>query len=267
MRKLRHHLHVYQALWRILLVYVLTYRVNALVRSVFFPVWQLVMLAIILVVFSHTDSIGGWNQTQVLMLYFVNQILLSVTYALYFEGGARYLLYTAVHTGTLDRHLIQPVSPFLMTFFGRPHFDSLLGGLLMGISCIMFVIHHQISFTTEQLISFTLVTLLSQVAVFLIVACYSTLAFFFERVQQVAEILDKANELGQYPTAMFPSYVQGLAVSLFPIAFMGFIPTSFLLGKGSLGMVLLTALVIVLSLLVLRRLWTRGLRTYSSVST
>jgi ABC-2 type transport system permease protein len=267
MKAVVHHIRVYQALLRILISYVLTYRLNALVRSIFFPVWQVVMLVIIVVVFSHTDSIGGWTQTEVLILYFINQILLSLTYALYFEGGARYLLYTAVHTGALDQHLAKPVSPYFMVFFGRPHFDSLLGGLLMTIAFALFLIHENISFTSTQLLSFGLITILSQIAVFFIVASYSMLAFFFERVQQVAEILDKANELGQYPTSMFPSSVQGLAISLIPVAFMGFVPVSFLLGKGTMAMVGITLLALTASYALQHWLWKRGLKAYSSVST
>ena len=108
--------------------------------------------------------------------------------------------------------------------------------------------------------------LLGLILCYLSVTTYATLGFYLTRAQQIMEVYDKTTDYGLYPTPLFPPTFQFLVFVLIPVAFFGYVPTLFLLGRGS-PVYVPAALALAFVFFVINQwAWKVSLKHYSSAS-
>jgi ABC-2 type transport system permease protein len=257
---------VYSHFLKFTLQYVLEYRLNTLVRSLFIPTYQLVLFIIIHVIFLQTPTLGGWTRTETVTLFLVFQLIYLTLYFAFLEGGVRYMMWFSVSNGEYDAVLTKPLPTQWLSMFARPSINSLLGLL---ITIIIFWYHlstSSLGITPQSAILFAIFLFLSSLICYFLLSAYATLSFYFTKSQQIIEFIDKSADYGQYPMTIFPTSIQVLAFTFVPIAFMGYVPTAFLLGQGSLQLAFVTLAALTGSYFVNKVAWREGLKHYSSAS-
>lgn len=262
---LRKYLNLYLQLVSYSLRATMSYRLNFLVQLIYGPAYILIMFFLLNTAYTKAPQLGGWNKPEGILLFLVFQFLYVISLFL-FVKTIRYFMWAGFSQGDLDLLMTKPVSTQFLATFSRPSIDQLaliiaLAGLLswqiIGLSAVI---------TWLNLLAFSGMFILSLGITYLTISSYATMGFHMVRAAQVYELFDKTVDYAQYPVTIFPLSVRFMAFTFVPMAFFGYVPTLFLLGRGNWRWFALTVLVLGCSYLVNKQAWKYGLRKYQSAS-
>lgn len=262
---MKRYLTIYANLLLFTLKSMLEYRLNFVLQLFYAPAYTFVLYLILITVYSKTTTLAGWTNQEGMLLFSVFH-LLYMTFYFFFMKGLRYLLWTAIRVGELDFVLTKPINAQFYVSVAKPYIELLPLLVILFAYFVFQVVQLPVPVT---LINFSLFTILFMIGIaiaYLSLSSYATIGFYASKAAQVIELFDKASDYSQYPNPIFPTSVRILTFSLVPIAFFSYVPTLFLLGKGSSLLFLLTISTVVILIFINKWLWRRGLEHYSSAS-
>ena len=243
----------------------LEYRLNFLVQLFYGPAYVLVLYVILSLAFSQSNSLAGWNQEEGKLLFSVFHLLYTSAIFLFIKS-VRHFLWMGLRKGELDFILTKPVNTQFLVTFGKPEIQQILLLASVGVLFVYQLFALQVSVFSVNFFGFMMMFLLGLIICYLSVTMYATIGFYVVRAQQIMELYDKTADFSQYPMPIFPISFQFIAFAIIPIAFFGYVPTLFLLGKGSL-LWIAAALALSVVLFIFNQLsWRTGIRHYSSAS-
>ncbi|SEN66487.1 ABC transporter permease [Lihuaxuella thermophila] len=222
--------------------------------------FQAVNLVFILVVFQHTKSLNGWNQSEVIFIYGYFLIPWAVFSAFFnlWDFNERYII-----RGELDRVLTRPVHSLVQVIMETMSPESLLGVLtgLIVMGYAMTDLHLHWSWTDPLL--FLLFTL-GGVAVYAgIYIALTSISLYTDSKTDIQPIIFNIGSYGRYPVNIYHRVIQFALTWVLPFAFVGFYPASFLLDQEQWkGYALITPLVGAVYLAIGITCWNRGIRHY-----
>jgi ABC-2 type transport system permease protein len=262
---LRKHLRVYQAILKLTIELLLEYRLNAFVHSLFAFIYFAGLWLIVQLIYSKTPALGGWSKPELLFLLGVTSTMWGAIEAVYFGALRKFMLF-GITNGELDMILTKPVNPQFMVAFSAPQLAFFAHPIGVSVCAVYWSlgIAHQVSW--HSFLMFVVTLILSQLTTYLMFASYATLAFFVTYSSQSLRMLQTMADHAQYPTHIYPLPIKIWLGVITPVALIGYIPTSFLLGKGSPELLGLLMILLVASFITNRALWAIGLRSYSSAS-
>ncbi len=223
----------------------------------------------IYIMVSSFNILGGWNGSEVLMLYGLSLMSYAIG-ASFFYNFSRGLA-SRIRSGEFDASLTKPIHPFLHEVFSAGYNVGYISHFTVSL-IIMAIALRSISFTpTVQSILFLILGVLGASLIqgaSLIAA--STMSFFTVGNNPIADfLLWDMKEFTNYPITVFPKGIQFVLTFILPFAFMNFYPASALLDKpipegypAVLPFLTPLAGVLVFSLSIL--LWNWGLKHYKS---
>jgi ABC-2 type transport system permease protein len=222
----------------------------ALNNGIFFSFW--------IVLFSRVPSVRGYQLGDMAVLYGV--VALAHGMAVFFAGGMEQLART-IDDGELDAILAQP-KPTLLYVLGMRSQPSGLGDIASGI--VMIALSGRVTPASAPAI------LAAGIAGAVILVSTGVIlhsaAFWLGRTVTASRQLYEATLLfSLYPDTLFGGPVRLMLFTIFPGAFVGYLPASLIKAPS-----LTTALVLVASVAIYasaaRWVFARGLRAYSSGS-
>ncbi|MDQ3464377.1 MAG: ABC-2 family transporter protein [Actinomycetota bacterium] len=242
----------------------LQYRVNfflSLVQSVVAVGTALVVLAL---VFSHTDSLGGWSSDELLVIMGV-YVLMGGLIRSVIQPNMQQLM-EDVQEGTLDYVLTKPEDAQLLVSVRRfglwQAVDIVVGLLLVAVALVR--IGDPVS--VWSVLAFVLTLILGGLDIYCFWLILTTSAFVVVRVDFLIELFDGMYQAGRWPVTIYPGWLRIGFTFLVPLAFAVTVPASALTGRLS-GWLLLGAAAFTVGLLVLTRwVWRQGLRRYAGAS-
>lgn len=222
----------------------------ALNNGIFFTFW--------IVLLSRVPSIRGYELGDVAVLYGI--VAVGHGLAVFFAGGLEQLA-RAIDDGELDSLLAQP-KPTLLYALGMRSQPSGLGDIVSGL--VLIGLSGRVTF-----LSIPAILLAGLVAASVLVSTSVILhsaAFWLGRTQTASRQLYEATLLfSLYPDTLFGGPVRLALFTVFPGAFVGYLPSRFVREPSfSTGAIILTAAVIYA--LAARKVFRLGLRSYSSGS-
>lgn len=218
----------------------------------------------LLIIFSHTDHLGGWRPAELVMLlgvYFIMVGLIRVTVRPSLER-----LMADVREGTLDYRLTKPASSQFLVSFREMHIwrvtDLLLGiGLLVAGGTRLGVLVEP-----AQMLAFPIALIAGAAIIYSVHLVLATLTFWVVRTENIMVIFTSLFQAGRYPVGLYPTWLRAILTFIVPVAFATTVPTEALAGRLSLS-TLLTALGVAVALLVVSAaFWRFGLRHYTGAS-
>jgi ABC-2 type transport system permease protein len=260
-------MHVLRLLWVHLRVSVLNevqYRVDFLVH-VFQALFDLgTGLAGLALVFSYTDSVGGWGPSELLALLGVYTLVGGAVNVVIAPSMDR--LVHAVQWGTLDFMLLKPGDAQLLVsvqqFEVWKLVDVALGFALLGAAMLRM----GAALGLQRAASFVIALLAGGVIVYSFLFILATSAFWFVRVINVLWLFRDLYQAGRWPVSVYPPWLRVALTFIVPVAFAVTLPAEALTGRltwgALLGIVALAAALLALS----RWLWKAGLRSYTGAS-
>jgi ABC-2 type transport system permease protein len=240
------------------------YRVNF-----FFQLFQSLVSLVVAVtglsiVFSFTDTLGGWGQEEILALVGV-YILVGGIIGLVIQPGMQQFI-ESVRDGTLDFTLTKPEDAQLLVSIGRVNIWSLID-IAMGLGVLAFaLVRLGGKMGGGEAAEFLLMLLAGAIIIYSFFLVLATLSFWFVRVENFLTIFQSMYEAGRWPVSLYPGWLRYGLTFVVPVAFATTVPVEALTGRLS-WMTLLLAIAIAVFLFILSRFfWRVGLRHYSGTS-
>jgi ABC-2 type transport system permease protein len=242
----------------------LAYRVNFLVRLVQSLLELGTALGGLAVVFSYTDTLGGWRPDEVIALVGVYSLVGGVIRLIVQPSMER--LIESIHEGTLDFTLTKPEDAQLLVSIQGVEiwevFDILLGFGVLTVALLRL----GESVGVRQAGAFTVMLLAGGAIVYSFWLILATTSFWFVRVENVLMIFQSMYEAGRWPISLYPGWLRFGLTFLVPVAFATTVPAEALTGRLN-GQALWGALALAAALLVASRLfWRVAIRHYSGAS-
>jgi ABC-2 type transport system permease protein len=242
----------------------LAYRVNF--------VWQLfqsllslgVSLAGLGVIFSYTETLGGWRPDEILALvgvYFVVGGLIGLVIQPSMEQFIE-----SVRDGKLDFTLTKPADAQLIVSIRQVDIwrliDIVLGLAVLAIALIQ--LGEKVG--GWQAGAFVLMLIAGGVIVYSFFLILATLSFWLVRVENILMIFQSMYEAGRWPISLYPGWLRYGLTFIIPVAFATTVPAEALTGRLTWQTLLGAVVLAILLFAVSRAFWRVGLRRYSGAS-
>jgi len=257
-------LRLLQVFFRVSVLNETAYRVNFFIQLIQSLLELGTALAGLAVIFTYTQSLGGWRPDEMLALVGV-YFLVGGIISLVIQPGMSALI-ESVRDGTLDFTLTKPEDAQLLVSIQRVAIWSLLD-LLMGTGVLVTaLVRLGKNVGLGQAAGFIAMLLAGAVIVYSFWLILASLSFWLVRVENLLEIFQSMYQAGRWPVSLYPGWLRFALTFIVPVAFATTIPAEALTGRLG-GSTLLGAVgLAILLFTVARFIWRLGLRHYSGAS-
>jgi len=258
-------LKLLSAFFKVNLQMSLAYRADAIINilmNIIWLGWDFLSLSII---FSNTDTLGGWGPGELIALLGVFRIINTLFFALIFPNTEKFN--TSIRDGSMDYMLLQPVNSLFLVTFSRMSILR-IGDLLIGIALVVVGIGMTggAAITLSNLLVFLLLTASGLVVIYSLWIILISLTFWFIKFDNNITLLHALLDAGRYPAHVYPFWLRALITFIVPVAVATTVPLQGLRGDLHLGMILLYLAIAVAIFLVAKRVWRAGVRRYNGAS-
>ena len=263
-RAVNHGVRVARAVLAMAVIREAQFRAQAWTTIVVGLVEVLAEVAPVLVIFTHSGRVNGWDAGLVIAIAGAAEVMTSLLATFIAPNQSKMTDY--IRGGQLDLILIRPVAsqPFAALRWVQP---AEAWGILTGTALMIIgLVASDVTVYPELIIAAVAGFLLGFVAVALVWINLGYLAFWLTSVGALSELFSALLTAGKYPLAFFPRAVRVIMLSLLPLGLATTIPVQLLTG-GVRPQTLLYGLGVVVVLAIITRLhWLAGMRRYSSAS-
>jgi ABC-2 type transport system permease protein len=263
-----YYLRLFTTLLKINLQQDLAYRTDALVNilvNFFWLGWELLSLSII---FSNTQSLGGWGLGELIALLGVFRLVNTIMVAIVYPNNDRFN--TAMRDGSLDYTLLQPAPSLFLVTFTRivvwRVWDLVLGIVLLVIGLRMSGATTGVGPSPADFLAFALLLASGMVIFYSLWTVMMALTFWFIKFDNNVTILSALLDTGRYPATVYPTWLRLTVTFVVPIALATTVPVQALRGELSWWQVWVFFGVSLAVALTALRVWRAGLRRYSGAS-
>jgi ABC-2 type transport system permease protein len=223
--------------------------------------WELVSLQII---FSNTESLGGWGRGELIALMGVLWIVNTFMAALIWPNTEKFN--SSVRDGSLDYMLIQPVNSMFLVSFSR-----ITVWRLVNLVVAFFLIAYGVSIAGEVTVPFNVLTfvMLSISGMLVLYSLWIILiafTFWFTKFDNNVTILQALTDTGRYPVTVYPRWLRLIVTFIIPIGLATTVPVQGLRGELTFWNVLVFLLVGVAAFFIASKVWKTGVKRYSGAS-
>ncbi|GGG23976.1 ABC transporter permease [Paenibacillus abyssi] len=240
----------------------LTYRADFWIEVLSDLMFQGMNLIFILIVFQHTESLGGWSQAEVVFVYGYFMIPYGI-FACFFNlwgFSERYIV-----KGEMDRILTRPAHNLFQVLLENMDPPSLIGSLAGAI--IMAISWTQLGMGFE-LTDLLMLTLLVAGSVLIYMGVYTSLtaiAFYSDAPTGILPLMYNIQNYGRYPVGIYNKAIRFVLTWVIPFAFVGVYPASYFLERvqgEEASMALLTPVVGFVFAAIGLMIWNHGVKRY-----
>ena len=258
------YLHLFWIHLRLGILNELQYRTNLFIQLLQSLVGLGTALLGLGVVFSKTDTLGGWTPAELLAIVGVYTLVSGLTQLVVRPSLARFM--EDVRLGTLDFTLTKPVDAQMLVSMRQIEvwklIDVLVGFIVLGVAIVQL----GASVGPAQAIGFAVALLAGVTIVYSFLLILATCAFWWIKLDNILNIFQSMYEAGRWPIGIYPPWLQGVLTFIVPVGFAITVPTEGLIGRATLtSLIGAVALAIALPL-VARWFWGIGVRHYSGAS-
>ncbi len=209
--------------WRLAWLSEISRRISFLVQMLFMCINDAVWVVFWLLVFSHRESIRGWERDEVLVLFAIVTSTYGVGIGLFY--GVR-RLGDRIRDRDLDPYLAQPRPVLVRVLFSRIH-PPLLGDFAFGP--ILFAIATG-GDDPMQWLRYVMVVMFAAAIVVAFILTWESVAFWAENGSEIAGVAFTAiTVLSTYPSAIYAGVVKVIVFTVVPAVFIGSVPAEIVL--------------------------------------
>ncbi len=242
----------------------LQYRANVVFSALQSLVAVATSLAVLGLVFSHTDSLGGWSGNELLVVMGVYVLMGGVIRSVV-QPNMQQLMADVQH-GTLDFVLTKPADGQLLVSARRFQLWQAVDVVLGAVLVVVAVVRLDRPVGVGAVLGFLAALGLGAVTIYSFWLLLTIGAFWIVRVDSLVDLFDGMYQAGRWPVSVYPGWLRIGFTFLVPLAFAITVPAQALTGRAS-GWLLLGAAAFTAVLFTLTRaLWRVGLRHYSGAS-
>ena len=215
-------------------------------------------------VFSHTSSLGGWSQPELLAVMGIYMLIGGVIQSAIQPNMQR--LMDEIQEGTLDFALTKPVDSQLLISIREFRFWQLTDVIIGFIVLVVAVVQLQTRLGVWQALAFITALMLGSIMIYCFWLMLTTTAFWLIRIWEMVNLFQGLYAAGRWPVGIYPDWLRVGLTFLVPVAFAVTVPaealTNRLTPSTMIGALALTVFFVALS----RFIWRLGVRNYSGAS-
>ncbi|MGB8980397.1 MAG: ABC-2 family transporter protein [Anaerolineales bacterium] len=242
----------------------LAYRADTVVNillNIMWLGWELLSLGII---FSNTETIGGWGFGELIALLGVFRLVHTLMIALIWPNTEKFN--QSIRDGSMDYTLLQPVNSMFLVTFSRITVWRAWDLILAAVLIVVGVNMSGDTATPLSILAFIVLTISGAIVIYSLWIVLIALTFWFTKFDNNVTILQALLDAGRYPVTVYPVWLRILVTFIIPIAVATTIPLQGLRGELDLGRILMFVAIGIASFLVASQVWKRGLKQYSGAS-
>jgi ABC-2 type transport system permease protein len=258
------YLRLFAAFFRVSVLGEVAYRANFIIQ-LFQSLLSLgISLIGLAVIFSYTDSLGGWRPDEVLALVGVYFLVGGIIGLLIQPGMEDFI--ESVRNGTLDFDLTKPEDAQFLVSIQRADIWRLID-IFMGLGVLGYaLVRMGERVGGEEAAVFVLMLIAGGVIIYSFWLILSTLSFWFVRVENILVVFQSMYEAGRWPISLYPGWLRYGLTFIIPVAFATTVPAEALTGRLTWVTLLIAVALAVVLFLLSRLFWRAGLRHYSGTS-
>jgi len=242
----------------------LAYRSEAVIEfllDIMWLGWELLSLQII---FWNTQSLGGWNKGELIALMGVLTMVNTFMSALIWPNTE--FFNSAMHDGSLDYMLLQPVNSLFLVTFSRISIWR-IADLIVAIILIVTGVNLAGEIVTPyNMLTFLLLIISGSVVLYSLWLVLIAFTFWFTKFDNNVTILQALTDTGRYPVTVYPWWLRIIVTFIVPIGLATSIPVQALRGDLNLQQVIIFLAVSIITLLISSQIWRLGIKRYSGAS-
>jgi viologen exporter family transport system permease protein len=242
----------------------LQYRANLLVQVFQSAISLVTGLAVIGLVFGHTDNLNGWTQAELYCVMGIHIAMGGLIGTIIQPNMVR--LMEEIRDGKLDFALTKPADAQVLASVREVQIwrsvDVIIGAIVLafGLSRLDTPV------TPEGFAAFLIAIVLGALMIYCFWLIITVAAFWVVRMDQLAELFEGVYQSGRWPVTIYPGWLQVSLTFLVPIAFAVTVPAEALTSRLTVETLVIAA-VFALGLFLFTRWWWRfGLRRYAGAS-
>lgn len=262
MQSKRFNLHIYLQLIKMTLNSMAQYRADFWMSIVGVFLLNGANLLQIGVISWRFQAIGDWGIGDLMVLYGLCMVSWSI-FSIFFRNVTS--LENEIVSGTFDKYLLRPVSPFVQLVGGEFRYTGLCDTLL-GVPLIIYGVSaagvHWTAFHYLWLIVFIISGGAIAVSIQLLIACVS---FWTTRSNALRSMFTQIYLLTQkYPITIFGRAFRVLVTLILPVAFWNFYPAVLLMGKSDapIWLCMMSPIVALALVFISSVVWKKGVARY-----
>lgn len=221
-------------------------------------------LATIAIVFSQTETLGGWRIDELVALLGVYFLVLGLLNLVVAPSLQRFMEH--VQMGTLDFTLTKPADAQLLVSISEVRIwkaiEVLLGAVVLGVA--LFRLSADIG--PMEALAFGASLIAGATIVYSLWLILATLCFWFIRIENILMIFWNLYWAARWPIGIYPGWLRWTLTLIVPVAFAVTVPAEALAGRASATSLAGAALLALAMLAGSRWFWLLGLRHYSGAS-
>lgn len=255
---------VLSALLKINIQQELAYRTDTLINiltSIMWLGWELIGLSII---FSNTNSIGGWRAGDILALLGVFRLVNTFMQMVVWPNTEKFN--RGIREGSLDYTFLQPIDSQFMVSFSRIVIWNVWN---LAIGIILIVVGLSMTSNTTDLAgiaTFLLLTFSGSIVIYSLWVVLIAMTFWFTKFDNNVTLMQALMDAGRYPATVYPAWLRIIVTFIVPIALATTVPLQALRGELEWWHVVLALLVSVVAFFISRLVWKAGVKRYSGAS-
>ena len=242
----------------------LEYRANFWISLVQSALDLCVALGGLAVVFSHTDTLGGWRPEELLALVGVYFLIGGLIRTIIRPSMTKFM--EDVRQGTLDFTLTKPADSQVLVSIQSVEIWRLVDVLiaLPVLAIALLRLGARLGLVDTAVFAVTLLS--GGLIIYSFWLMLSTSAFWFVKVENIQVIFMSMWQAGRWPVSIYPAWLRAVLTFLVPVAFATTVPASAVSGRITDANLVGTVALAVAMLIVSRWFWRVGIRFYSGAS-
>ena len=258
------YLRLFAAFFRVSVLREVAYRANFIIQLFQSLLSLAISLIGLAVIFSYTDSLGGWRPDEVLALVGVYFLVGGIVGLLIQPGMEDFI--ESVRNGTLDFDLTKPEDAQFLISIQRADIWRLID-IMMGLGVLGYaLVRMGERVGGGEAAVFVLMLIAGGVIIYSFWLILSTLSFWFVRVENILVVFQSMYEAGRWPISLYPGWLRYGLTFIIPVAFATTVPAEALTGRLTWVTLTIAVALAVVIFMLSRFFWRAGLRHYSGTS-
>lgn len=240
------------------------FRIEFFFRIVMDIIFYVVNILFFKIIYGHTESLGGWNEKQA--LFFVSTVFVVDALNMTIFASNAWWLPIYINRGDLDHYLTKPISPLFFLSLKEFAGNSFLN-LILAFSFFIYSFNNlAIDFNLINFMTCSFFIIVGTVLYFLVNLLFILPVFWTHSSRAFGDLFFILAYFMERPDRIFYGASRVVLTSILPFSLMASWPASFVLDGLNLGKIVHISLVVVGISLLVRFIWIKGLRSYSSAS-
>jgi ABC-2 type transport system permease protein len=263
--KLVNYIRLWFACVRYSVVRSMMFRMDFIMWSIVEFLWMGVNVALVAVIYEHTDSVAGWSKYEMMLLIgtsmIIQRLMMGFFWSNVFELGRN------VRSGNFDFFLAQPGNVLFMVSTRKLDLDS-LANVVIAIGLVIYSLHQlHVTPGVLQIIAYILLLACSLAISYSLILLAVSLTFWIIKTEGIEGSYFSLTEFSRLPRQAVKSIIINVGfVYVLPVVVISNIPAGTLLHGITLQNVLWLAGAAVFWFSLAVFVFNRGLRRYASAS-